>query len=68
MSAIGIPKIISSHAAYRREDYLFPRTQSRSLTERQWERREGPLHSWSELLYPVAGVIGILLIVLVASQ
>jgi hypothetical protein len=67
MSAIGMPKIISSHANYRREDYMFPRTQSRSLNERRWERREGPLHSWSEILYPAASVIGISLIVLCAS-
>ena len=68
MSAIGIPKIISSHADYRREDYLFPRTQSRSLTEQRWERRESPLHSWSEFFYPAAGVIGVLLVVLMASH
>jgi hypothetical protein len=64
MSAIGRPKIISSHANYRREDYMFPRAQSRSMNERLWERREGPLHSWSEFIYPAASVIGIFLIAL----
>jgi hypothetical protein len=65
MSAIGMPKIISSHANYRHEDYFFSRTQSRSLNELGWERREGPLHSWSEFFYPTASVIGTLLIMLV---
>lgn len=57
MSAIGLlprPKaknLISSHANYRREDFMFPRTQSCALRDRPWEHRSQPLKSWDRLVY-----------------
>ena len=43
---------ISAHADYRRSDYMFARSQSRSLSEREWERRTPGLRSWSNMLIP----------------
>ena len=47
---------ISSHADYRRSDYMFAREQSRALASREWEDREQPLHSWTEMLPTVLGI------------
>lgn len=49
-------RTLFSHADYRREDYVFARTQSRALSARDWESRGEPLHSWSEYLYPALGL------------
>jgi hypothetical protein len=49
---------ISSHADYRHEDYFFNRTQSRALSDLEWEHSDKPLHSWSELFYPAAVAAG----------
>lgn len=38
-------RTIGSSADYRRDDFYFPRTQSREMFERSWERRGKPLHS-----------------------
>lgn len=53
MHTASHPAIISAHADYRPSDYAFARTQSRQQSPLEWERREKPLHSWSEMLYPV---------------
>ena len=34
---------IAAHADHRREDFIFPRTQSRAKREKAWERRQPPL-------------------------
>ena len=47
---------ISSHADYRRSDYMFAREQSRALSSLEWEDREPPLHSWTEMLPTVLGL------------
>lgn len=43
----GFPKeglqVIGTHADYRREDYMFQRTQSIGLRTLEWDRREKPL-------------------------
>jgi hypothetical protein len=51
------PNIISSHAEYRRGDYLFARALSRRMRELEWEHREAPLHSWMQVLFPALGVL-----------
>ncbi len=62
MSAIGIQShskanaLISSHADYRREDFMFPRTQSSALRDRPWEHRAKPLQSWDRVFYKGLGV------------
>lgn len=58
MSAIGHPAHLSAHADYRREDYVFARTQSRATAAREWEARTPPLHAWSQVLYPALGLAG----------
>ena len=57
MSAIGFDShskakaIISCHADYRREHFMFPRTQSSALRDRPWEHRAKPLQCWDRLFY-----------------
>jgi hypothetical protein len=58
MSAIGHNSHLSAHANYRREDYVFARTQSRQTGALDWETPTPPLHSWSEILYPALGLAG----------
>ena len=61
MSAIGllprpVPKtIISRHADYRRDDFVFQRTQSCSMRDMPWENRTPRLQSWDRLIYSGAG-------------
>ena len=55
MSALK-PIAISSHADYRRSDYMFAREQSRALSSLEWEDREPPLHSWTQMLPTVLGL------------
>jgi hypothetical protein len=63
MSAIGLlpsPRqgsklSISSHADYRRNDFMFSRTQSGALRDMPWERRAKPLQSWDRLVYSCVG-------------
>ncbi len=43
-------RIIGAHADHRREDFIFPRMQSRAMQETPWLERTQPLRSWSELL------------------
>ena len=63
MSAIGLlPRpqgkiIISSHADYRREDFVFARTQSVSSRNLPWDHSTPPLRSWDRIVYWSAGAI-----------
>lgn len=62
MSAIGLlppPRaktIISRYADYRRDDFMFPRTQSSVMRDAPWEHRLKPLQSWDRLVYSAAGM------------
>lgn len=49
--------IISAHAEYRPNDYVFARTQSRAQSRLEWEHREAPLHSWAQMLFPALSVL-----------
>ena len=65
MSAIGAPRpyqirprIISAHADYRSCDFVFPRTQSRTLRGTPGGHRLRPMRSWSEIgAYGAAAVV-----------
>jgi hypothetical protein len=37
---------IGVHADYRREDYIFPRTQSLAMRALEWESRLKPIKPW----------------------
>ena len=41
---------IGAHADYRREDFVFPRTQSLAMRAMQWERRLKPIKPWGSNL------------------
>ena len=41
------PKVIGAHADYRREDYVFQRTQSIAMRALEWERRLKPMRPWA---------------------
>jgi hypothetical protein len=66
MSAIGYSRrgnaykgraiLIGAHADFRPQDFRFPRTQSRLLSETKWESRIRPLHSWAEIALYAAGI------------
>jgi sarcosine oxidase delta subunit len=43
---------VSAHADYRESDYMFSRTQSRALSQREWEHPTPALRSWSNVLIP----------------
>lgn len=43
LSAPGSVLTIAAHADHRREDFVFPRTQSRAMREARWDRRLPPL-------------------------
>ena len=57
------PSVISTHADFRHEDYVFARTQSRALQAAEWEKTAPPFRSWSEILYPALGVAAAVLAV-----
>jgi hypothetical protein len=44
------PKFAGVHADYRRDDYVFPRTQSLAMRELRWEERMRPLKHWGSNL------------------
>jgi len=48
--------VISAHADYKRDDYMFARQQSRALAALEWEDRQAPLHSWAEALPTILGL------------
>lgn len=71
MSAIGFSRtksgfndrafLVGAHADFRLENYVFPRTQSRSLTSLEWESRIKPMHSWGEFgIYGLGTTLGAL--------
>ncbi len=39
-------QLIGAHADYRREDFVFARTQSLEMRDMEWEGRLKPLKSW----------------------
>ena len=39
-------KSICAHADYRREDFIFPRTQSLVMQDSDWEIRAKPIRHW----------------------
>ena len=57
MSAAGLapeplfrrPRIIASHADYRRSDFIFNRTQSLEMKSVPWKSRIKPMKTWSEI-------------------
>ena len=49
--------IVSAHAEYRPNDYVFARTQSRAQSRLAWEDRKAPLHSWTQMLFPALGAL-----------
>lgn len=58
--------IISSHADYRRSDYMFEREQRRTLREMAWEAKAAPVRGWGyDLACAVPLVVFILTILVV---
>ncbi len=41
---------IAAHADYRRDDYIFPRTQSLTMRLMEWEGRLKPIRPWGSNL------------------
>jgi hypothetical protein len=41
---------IAAHADYRREDFIFPRTQSLKMRSLKWESRLPPMKPWGSNL------------------
>jgi hypothetical protein len=39
--------VIGAHADYRREDYVFQRTQSLAMRALEWESRLKPMRPWA---------------------
>ena len=40
------PNVIGAHADYRREDFVFARTQSLEMRDMEWECRLKPIKPW----------------------
>lgn len=40
------PNVIGAHADYRREDFVFARTQSLEMQAMEWESRLKPIKPW----------------------
>ncbi len=57
---------ISAHADYHRSDYMFSRTQSRGLSQREWERPTPALRSWSNVLIPAVTAAAAMTVALAA--
>lgn len=47
---------IGAHADHRREDFVFPRMQSRTMRETPWASRSRPMKSWSEIAVIILAV------------
>ena len=66
MSALGMPRgkgfVISGYADYGHDHMVFARQQSAALRALEWEKTP-PLKSWSGLLAPWAGLIGLAAII-----
>jgi hypothetical protein len=43
-------RYIGAHADYRREDFVFARTQSLAMQAREWENRLEPIRGWGSNL------------------
>jgi len=43
-------RCIGAHADYRREDFVFARTQSLAMQAREWENRLKPIRPWGSNL------------------
>lgn len=41
--------VIGAHADYCREDFIFPRMQSREMRDTPWGDRAKPMRSWGEI-------------------
>ncbi|HTT96743.1 MAG TPA: hypothetical protein VMF58_01725 [Rhizomicrobium sp.] len=41
------PNVIGAHADFRREDYMFQRTQSLTMRALEWEDRMKPMRHWA---------------------
>jgi hypothetical protein len=41
---------IGTYGTFRREDFMFPRTQSRTMSVAPWAERLQPRRSWSEII------------------
>jgi hypothetical protein len=67
MFAIGMSRskglAISAHADYGHEHMVFARQQSCAMRAVPWENRVKPLKSWSALLGPWLGLIGLAAII-----
>lgn len=57
---------IGAHADFRREDFYFPRMQSRSMRETPWGERTRRMKSWSELA-GLGALLGIASVALLLS-
>jgi hypothetical protein len=42
-----MPQVIGAHADFRREDYMFQRTQSLTMRALEWEDRMKPMRHWA---------------------
>jgi hypothetical protein len=57
---------IGSHADYCREDFIFPRMQSREMRDTPWGDRSKPMRSWGEIA-GIGVLVGLASCVLVVS-
>ena len=67
MLAIGMTRgkdlAISAYADYSHNHMVFARQQSSAMLAKAWETRVKPLKSWSALLGPWLGLIGLAAII-----
>jgi hypothetical protein len=67
MSAIGMSRgkglAISAYADYSHDHLVFARQQSHQMRAMDWDKRVKPLKSWSALLGPWLGLIGLAAII-----
>lgn len=47
---------IGAHADHRREDFVFPRMQSRTMRGIPWASRSRPMKSWGEIAVIAVGL------------
>ena len=59
-------KVIGAHADYCRDDFIFPRMQSRTMRETPWAAREKRMKSWGEIA-GVGLIVGVASCLLVAG-
>ena len=56
---------IGTYGNFRREDFMFPRTQSRTMRGTPWAERLRPQRTWSEIIG--AGIVGVASIAIALS-